>query len=891
MFNRLLLLLLFVTPFIHYSNISAQSPIPVNPEYTSDLTVTAVLSGDQAIPLADNNIKAIAAFTVNEKREDIKVKVYANNESGDLTQVVVREGSPGSVGPIVLSLTDDIEGKKINTTLTDVDEQVVTDLLLGKYYIEIKTFNFPGLAARGELRIESAHSFHGEVTSANILNDASDSPAKGIISTHYTPDIQNLEINFFASDLSDAITGAFLYIGDESTVGGTMAMDLSSFAIDNRIFANVDPSSFVEHLSNSNVYIKIYTENYPDGEIRGQLNYDPNLVHDGWLAGAQVLPSPTTLGINGFSLLSLAPDFLNVDYWVYTDDLGEDIFKIKLHNSDVGTIGGVIHILPLEPGSKTAIGSIETGPFFSGRLLSGGIYVNVQTLSNIDGIVRGQLYRVARQSKFYDFCPTVQGDADGGGMFSYNRKLTYAHVLATGHNLSSDLTSVSLNEGTINNLGPVIGEFTNTVSDYVVDAIWDENSSMPFNSGIVESVLAENTYMQFSTVDNPEGEIRGKTSDEDCPEITDEMEDSADLELELDLSRAHYVQYDSLGLCFTVTNTGTLTADDIVVDIPLPDGFVYCYDFTTQGEYDLYYQTWNVGTLAPGESAKLSLWTLAMVGGINVDYFAQIVNSSEYDQDSTPGNNQNNEDDEVSTTILALENGGSGTGNFDVDLELSMVADQMEVAPYENVNYTITVSNQGSDIAHHVMMNVTLPAGLAYTSHASSKGKVSLYNGQWYILELAPGETATLDLELFTLWPSSTISFFTQIHAVDEPDVDSTPGNVFDFVVTEDDEARVDITTTSAMPEGNTSFNFSQTYAHDVYPNPTRDAINFSVQSDKEADGQLHIYNGTGQIVLTQNLDIQKGFNKYTFDAANFPVGTYFIHVTELEIISRFIKM
>jgi len=56
-------------------------------------------------------------------------------------------------------------------------------------------------------------------------------------------------------------------------------------------------------------------------------------------------------------------------------------------------------------------------------------------------------------------------------------------------------------------------------------------------------------------------------------------------------------------------------------------------------------------------------------------------------------------------------------------------------------------------------------------------------------------------------------------------------------------------------------------------------------------NGRVHIYNGTGEIILTRDLSIQKGINKFTFDLSSFPVGTYFINVPELEINSRFIKM
>ena len=897
-----LLLLLFLCSFLGNTNLFAQDAIPINPNFTSNLVIAATLNGNQVVPAVDNNISGIAGFFVNEKRDELVVNIYTSNDGGNLTEVLLKSGSPDQNGPTVLNLTEFIEGKKINTTVTRVTKELITSLILGNLYLEIKTDDFQGTAARGALKLEAARSYVGEVRPENVLGDGSDSPALGVISTHYTPFLQTLEVNFFGSDLSSPITGAFLKVGDATTEEGEIAFDLTEFVNENRIFAEIDATDFKSDLSRNDIHIVIQTEDYPEGEIRGQLLYTKHLVHDGWLSGDQVAPDPTNEGIKGFALFILKADFRSCDYWILTDGLEDEITQVKLHNADPGETSATIYNLNDAIDGKVAIGSIESESLttLGGRMLEGIVYIRIATEDLPDGILRGQLYRIARDGHLYTFCRgqvsnDIDSEADGGGIISISRKLNYSHLLFTSHNLSSEVQSVTLNEGDFGEEGEEIVNLSFIAEASVVNWYWDGNfAASPFEPTVAEAIKASKAYFLYSTENYPEGEIRGQIlSQLNC---NNRFNESADLELELDVTRVHYAQYDTLGFCFTLTNNGFATANDVRVYVPLPDGFVYCYDITEDGEYNLYYSTWDVGILEPGQSAKLQVVNLAMSSGNNINYFAQLVNSSAYDHDSTPGNNQtitSIEDDEVSTSIIAIENGGSGIGDFDVDLELDLAADRMEAGPYENVNYTVTITNKGSDYANHVVTNVTIPPGLAYTSHSFSKGSVQLYRGQWYIQSLAPGESATLDLELFTLWPSSTIRYFVQVHSVDEPDKDSTPGNVYNFVVSEDDEARVDITTTSHTQQNIApgTQDLSMLNKGEIYPNPARELINLMIQSGLDQEGEVIIYNSTGQIVLREKNTFNQGFNEFNYDVSDFPVGTYFIKIPEMEITSRFIKM
>ncbi len=902
MIKRLLLALSMCALFLN-PNLLGQEAIPTNPDFTSNVLISAVLKAENVVPAAQNDVKGIAGIFVNEKRDELVFNLYLNEAAGNLTDVRIREGDEESNGPVIFNLTDEIAGKKINTTITNFPKSVITNLLLGNYYIEISTNNLMGVAARGQLRLETPDAYYGFADASKILNGQSDSKAEGIISTNYTHEIKEFEVNFFASGLKSPITGAFLYAGDETTTDSTVVVDLTPYVTNNRIFAILDATNFFEELQSENLYLKLHTEDFPLGEIRTQLEYTDLMLMDGWISGDQQVPDATDVGIEGFTVFLLSPDFRFMRYYVlvdYEDDAM--INRVTIHNAQLGETSIPIYNLSFLTPERVFIGEIAEASIatFAGIMLRGAAYIRIKSENPADeDRSRGQVYRIARDGRLFTFCsgqvsPDIATNADGGGLVAIDRKLSHSHVVFSNYDLSSDPTAVTLHAGQVGEDGPELVDLTDVSNNSFTDYFWHESTNTtPFNKAISDEIKRNNSYFKISTETYPEGEIRGQVlSQLNC---TNRFNESADLELSLDVSRVHYAQYDTLGMCFTIQNTGVVTAENVQVSVPLPDGFVYCYDIAGQGDYNLYYQTWNVGTLAPGESANLKLVNLALSSGNNINYYAEVSNSSAYDHDSTP-NNQNfnaTEDDEVATTIIAIENGGSGTGDADVDLEMDIIADQMQVGQYQNVNYTITVSNNGADLASNVHMNVRIPNGLAYVSHNASKGDVRLYNGTWFIQTLLPGESSTLDIELFTLWLSSNIFYFVQVHAVDQPDKDSTPGNVYNFIVTEDDEARIDIATTANMPQNDntSSFSVSDINMGIVYPNPTSGQVNIDIQSEADTVGELLIYNTAGQIVLRRKASFSQGFNGFNYDVSNFPKGTYFIKVPELEITSRFIKM
>lgn len=109
---------------------------------------------------------------------------------------------------------------------------------------------------------------------------------------------------------------------------------------------------------------------------------------------------------------------------------------------------------------------------------------------------------------------------------------------------------------------------------------------------------------------------------------------------------------DGVAFRVVVTNDGPDAATGVVVNDRLPAGLQFVSASPSQGSYNEQIGDWVVGTLAPGASATLSMVAVITVAGnAEVTNTAQVAKSDQFDPDSTPNNNNPNEDDQSSVTI------------------------------------------------------------------------------------------------------------------------------------------------------------------------------------------------------------------------------------------------
>jgi hypothetical protein len=147
------------------------------------------------------------------------------------------------------------------------------------------------------------------------------------------------------------------------------------------------------------------------------------------------------------------------------------------------------------------------------------------------------------------------------------------------------------------------------------------------------------------------GECGGVLVDDD-PDTSNPP--TADLELSITSTISSYEIFTPIPLEITVTNNGPEAAQFVSVAAGLSDGTVFFDAEVTQGTYDLFMETWDVGTLGSGESAVLKLSLFPFMDDAPITNFVQILISDKMDPDSTPGNDIDqsaDEDDEAAISF------------------------------------------------------------------------------------------------------------------------------------------------------------------------------------------------------------------------------------------------
>ncbi|NAY92641.1 DUF11 domain-containing protein [Muricauda sp. JGD-17] len=215
----------------------------------------------------------------------------------------------------------------------------------------------------------------------------------------------------------------------------------------------------------------------------------------------------------------------------------------------------------------------------------------------------------------------------------------------------------------------------------------------------------------------------------------------------------------------TISNTGPSQATSIDVLDLIPSGFTYVSD-DGAGDYDDATGIWDVGTLASGSTEVLNITASVNPSG-SYSNVAQVVAHDQADSDSTPNNNVLAEDDQDQAVL---------NPNPIVDVSVTQIADNLAPNVGDQINFTITVLNDGPSDATNVVVTDVLPSGYAYVNATASNGFYNPLIGSWILGNLASGTSETLILTADVL-PSGVYANTAELTGLSETDSDSFPAN------------------------------------------------------------------------------------------------------------------
>ncbi|TVZ55679.1 putative repeat protein (TIGR01451 family)/gliding motility-associated-like protein [Lutibacter sp. Hel_I_33_5] len=195
---------------------------------------------------------------------------------------------------------------------------------------------------------------------------------------------------------------------------------------------------------------------------------------------------------------------------------------------------------------------------------------------------------------------------------------------------------------------------------------------------------------------------------------------------------------DIIQFTIIVKNDGPDDATNVKVKDELPIGFDYVSD-NVNGAYNDATGLWTIGVIANQASATLIMDVKVLTPtGAAGEYLniAEVSEADQYDPDSDSGNGTttNGEDDDDSSTINLIA----------VELAVTKTVDSPNPTVNDEINFTITITNNGPGLATNIILNETLPSGYQYISHTTTTGIYDEFTGDWSIASLADKAVTTL---------------------------------------------------------------------------------------------------------------------------------------------------
>ena len=383
----------------------------------------------------------------------------------------------------------------------------------------------------------------------------------------------------------------------------------------------------------------------------------------------------------------------------------------------------------------------------------------------------------------------------------------------------------------------------------------------------------ELTFIQEVTGDLPENNIQGIVSVGQPSDVGGGQVTGVDLDLNIEVDSRLYNIFEEVAYTITLTNNGDQTATDVIVDASYPQGMVLTSASVSNGVFDNFREELTVASLAPGQTTTLDLVLFTLIENVNITNVVTVVGSGQPDADFT-----NNSD---FVTIVPFSNGGVATGVGSVDLELEISTPGTSFSQFENIAYTITLTNNGVDAATNIFVNAGIPQGLAFTSATTTNGVYNYFFENWNIDQLGAGQSATLTLTLFTLVDNSSITNYVQVFAVDQNDVDSTPGNNPGNTPNEDDEAVSIVNTNNSLTSGELGLRLSDIQMNEMYPNPTNSTLTLNFEANATFDSEIKVMDVSGRVISAYATSINEGINVVNMDVSSMSPGVYFIKMVD----------
>ncbi len=188
---------------------------------------------------------------------------------------------------------------------------------------------------------------------------------------------------------------------------------------------------------------------------------------------------------------------------------------------------------------------------------------------------------------------------------------------------------------------------------------------------------------------------------------------------------------DPVTLRVGVAGRGPASAANVNVTETLPALLQYQSHIASRGTFDSATGVWTLGTLAPGDTATLTLQSTVKSGsgGQSATTTAAVSGLDQSDLDVA--------NDQAAASLRVPT----------ADVSVTAIVNRSVATESDTLDFITSIANHGPDAATNVTLSDPTPAGFTRLASTPSRGTFVANTGVWTLGTLAPGDSATLQLK------------------------------------------------------------------------------------------------------------------------------------------------
>lgn len=314
-------------------------------------------------------------------------------------------------------------------------------------------------------------------------------------------------------DLSDVsgVTAAHIHAG-EVGINGPVVFGFSDSDGDGVWIIESEEVTQAQHdtLLAGRWYVNVHTESFPNGELRGQILTDTQMVHLFPLSGEQEVPAvETDASGQGYLLYDSSNGALTLNTWARNITAT----AAHIHNAEAGLNGDVVVALERSADTEGLWQLPDNTVLSSGEISALGmanLYVNVHTEANPGGEIRGQILPHDYALMLFELSPEqevprVESQASGLGYATLNTDSGGLRLNAWAMNM--DTSAAHIHQAGIGENGDVVIALEQNTDNA---GLWQTPANTALDTGTLALLLAGGHYVNMHSASFPGGEIRGQ---------------------------------------------------------------------------------------------------------------------------------------------------------------------------------------------------------------------------------------------------------------------------------------------------------------------------------------------------------------------------------------------